>query len=352
MEKSNFRFYVRIRQSQGASAKPIYDELKTYAPKLAPSYATVRLWFRKFKRGCKTFEDKPRSGCPISKTSQPNIERIRNLIEDDPYITYDQIEAKTSLSRGTIHTIIHEHLKLRKITSRWVPHELTPKNKEDRVEICKKNLAKFEENKWRLYDVLTGDESWFYLKQVQRKQSNKSWVQKDQSAKTVVRRGRFDAKFMYTIFFKRSGVVHISRLDKGKTVNHKLYINETLKPLVKVLQSKRPETGCKNLKFHHDNARPHVHEDVVAFLEAQDFTIMDHPPYSPDLAPCDFWLFDYIKQRLSDHTSVESLDSEISKIVAAIPRNEWELTFEKLLERMRLCIKFKGDYFEHEINKN
>ena len=111
-------------------------------------------------------------------------------------------------------------------------------------------------------------------------------------------------------------------------------------------------SGCKKLKFHHDNAKPHVHKDVAAFLEAEEFTIMDHPPYSPDLAPCDFWLFDYIKQRLSDHTTVKSLDKEITKIVSDIPRNELELTFNKWLERMRLCIKFKGDYFEHEINKN
>ena len=79
---------------------------------------------------------------------------------------------------------------------------------------------------------------------------------------------------------------------------------------------------------------------------------MDHPTYSPELAPCDFWLFDYIKQRLSDHASVKILDAEITKIIAGIPRNEWEYTFNKWLERKRLCIKYKEYYFEHKINKN
>ena len=95
-----------------------------------------------------------------------------------------------------------------------------------------------------------------------------------------------------------------------------------------------------------------MHETVVEFLKEEKFTIMDHPPYSPDLAPCDFWLFDYIKQRLGDHLTVESLENEITKIVMDIPKHEWEKTFDKWLERMRLCIKFKGDYFEHEINTN
>ena len=79
--------------------------------------------------------------------------------------------------------------------------------------------------------------------------------------------------------------------------------------------------GAKTLKFHHDNARPHVAQ-LVTFLEEQEFTIMRHPPYSPDLAPSDFWLFDYIKKRLTDHTSAQSLANEITQICESIPENE------------------------------
>ena len=74
---------------------------------------------------------------------------------------------------------------------------------------------------------------------------------------------------------------------------------------------------------------------------------MDHPPYSPDLAASDFWLFNYIKQRLSDHTSVGSLNGQITEIVSSIPEKEYRKTFEKWLERMECCIKNKGHYFEH-----
>ena len=74
---------------------------------------------------------------------------------------------------------------------------------------------------------------------------------------------------------------------------------------------------------------------------------MDHPPYSPDLAPSDFWLFDYIKQRLDDHTSAESLIRQITAIVRSIPKEEYLKTFQKWIERMELCIKYEG----HLINK-
>ena len=57
------------------------------------------------------------------------------FIKDNPYCSYDEIEAETQLSRGSIYNIIHEFLKMKKITSRWVAHELTQKNKADRVRI-------------------------------------------------------------------------------------------------------------------------------------------------------------------------------------------------------------------------
>ena len=88
---------------------------------------------------------------------------------EDPHSTYNEIEAFTSLSRGTIYNIIHEHLKLRKVVARWVPHELTDENRRKRAEDCRENLKMFREGKWRLCDVVTGDESWFFYRQIGRK---------------------------------------------------------------------------------------------------------------------------------------------------------------------------------------
>jgi len=242
-------------------------------------------------------------------------------------------------------------LKLKKITSRWVPHELTQKNRNDRMRICQENLEKFKSTAWRLCDVITGDESWFYQRQIGRKQSNASWVKIGEPARTVVRRDRYEPKFMFTIFFKSNGPVHISYLDKGKTIDNNSYIKDSLKPIVAALKKQRPTLGTKNIKFHHDNARPHIHSSVITFLESNQFIIMDHPPYSPDLAPSDFWLFDYIKKRLTDHPNENSLAAQITEIVNSISQDEYLKTFHKWIERMELCVKYKGDYFEHLINK-
>ena len=54
---------------------------------------------------------------------------------------------------------------------------------------------------------------------------------------------------------------------------------------------------------------------------------MPHPPYSPDLAPCDYWLNDYMKNRLTDQPGEKSLAHAVSKIVKNISEEE----FKKLL---------------------
>jgi len=76
---------------------------------------------------------------------------------------------------------------------------------------------------------------------------------------------------------------------------------------------------------------------------------MPHPPYSPDFASCNFWLNDYIKSNLTDQVNEESLVPEFSNTVKNIPEKDFKKPFDKLLERMKLCINNNGDYFEHLI---
>ena len=78
---------------------------------------------------------------------------------------------------------------------------------------------------------------------------------------------------------------------------------------------------------------------------------MNHPPYSRDLALSDFWLFDYIKQCLDNHSSAKSLEKPIVETLEVMPHQEYINTFEKWLERMKLCEKCEGENFKHLINK-
>ena len=119
--------------------------------------------------------------------------------------------------------------------------------------------------------------------------------------------------------------------------------------MVKALEIGCPKSGTKNLKILHDNARPHVHKNVNNFLTEHGIDTIQHPPYSPDLAPCDFWLFCLVKSKLVTHPSVESLKRQITEILFSIDKKEYAKTFQQWLDRMQYCINNNGDYFEHLI---
>lgn len=143
MDNELNRYYIKIRTILEIDPKTIHEELVTALGPSAPSYTTVTGWAKRFREGREDVNDDPRSGRLVSELTDENIELVRQVISNDPHSTYDEIIAETLLSFGTIERIIHDCLKLRKLTSRWVSHQLTDEQKQQRVKLCRGNLAKF-----------------------------------------------------------------------------------------------------------------------------------------------------------------------------------------------------------------
>ena len=68
-----------------------------------------------------------------------------------------------------------------------------------------------------------------------------------------------------------------------------------------------------------------------------------HPPYSPDLAPCDFCLF--LKLRGCCYETIEEMKEAVTKVIDTLPQEDFNEAFQKLLEWYK-CIAAGGDYFE------
>jgi histone-lysine N-methyltransferase SETMAR len=349
MNKEHVRFYIKTRTALNIHSGLIHDELCSAYGDQAPSLRTVERWCQLFREGREEVEDQARLGRPVTETTSENIEQVRLLIDDDPYMTIEEMQEQTDLSYGTIHRIITDHLKLKKITARYIPKDLTDFQRAERVRVCKENLAKFQGGTWRLCDIITGDESWFYHKKLGRKSSNAAWVRSGDPPPTVVRQSKYAPRTLLSIFFKSNGPLLIHRLERGQTMDHQYYINNCLQPLVDEIKRQRPSYGTRGIKIHHDNGRPHVHKDVSNYLESEGLTIIQHPPNSPDLSPCDFWLFDLIKENLTDQSDSESLYDAVTNFMYSLNKEEYRKTFEKWTQRMQLCIDNQGDYFEHLI---
>ena len=67
-------------------------------------------------------------------------------------------------------------------------------------------------------------------------------------------------------------------------------------------------------------------------------------PYSPDLAPYDFWLFP--KLTGCRYETIEEMIEAVTKVIDTLTQEDFHGTFQKLLERYNKCIATRGDYFE------
>ena len=72
--------------------------------------------------------------------------------------------------------------------------------------------------------------------------------------------------------------------------------------------------------------------------------IVPHLPCSPDLAPCDFWLFP--KLRGCRYETIEEIKEAVTKVIDTLTQEDFNGAFQKLLERYNKCIATGGDYFE------
>ena len=69
-----------------------------------------------------------------------------------------------------------------------------------------------------------------------------------------------------------------------------------------------------------------------------------YPPCSPDIAPCDFWLF--LKLRGCRYETFEEMKEAVTKVIDTLTQEDFHGAFQKLLERYNKCIAAGENYFE------
>ncbi|GFV41676.1 histone-lysine N-methyltransferase SETMAR [Trichonephila clavipes] len=99
---------------------------------------------------------------------------------------------------------------------------------------------------------------------------------------------------MATVFWDNHGVILIDYLQKGKTITGAYYVS-LLDKLKAELAEKRPHLQKKKIMLRQDNAPFHTSAVAMTKIHKLRFELLDHPPYSRDLAPSDFFLFPRLK---------------------------------------------------------
>ena len=221
------------------------------------SYDTVRRWKKKFESGVESIKNAPKSGRPKSASRKEIVSKIKEIIEGDARFTVRDIARKVGISLlSTVHLILKMHLKVRKISARWVPRLLTDEQKRQRVKVAKKLLQMFPKyDKKQFGNVVTSDETWVHYFEPVRKVSNKIWATKHSKRPIIAKRSLSTKKVLCAIFFSGEGVAIRVPVKKGKSITGKYYKDVVLKKLKKYYQKRSPATGFKHVGLLHDNAQ-------------------------------------------------------------------------------------------------
>jgi histone-lysine N-methyltransferase SETMAR len=102
---------------------------------------------------------------------------------------------------------------------------------------------------------------------------------------------------MLTVFVDIHEPLLLEWMPVGATINAQRYC-DTLQNLRWAIKNKRPGKLSRGVVMLHDNACPHAAHTTWDTLRRFGWGVLDHPPYSPDLSPCDYHVFGPLKKTL------------------------------------------------------
>ena len=304
----------------------------------APTQKTCERWFACFRSGDFDVEDKERPGQP----KKFEDEELQALLDENSCQTQQELALELGVAQSTISERLHAMGKIRKL-GKWVPHQLDENQLNARITACTKHLAEHKKHSF-LSRIVTGDEKWVYYDNPKRKAD---YVDPGQPSTAQAKRDIHCQKLMLCIWWDQKGVVYYELLKPNETVNKERYRRQ-LGNLAEALNEKRPLIARKHHKvlFHDDNARPHRANIVKEKIERLGWDHLDHPPYSPDLAPSDYHLFRSMQVSLADvrFRNAEEVRKWVDDWIASKDEDFFKRGINKLPRRWEEVIANDGQY--------
>ncbi|QQP58525.1 Mariner Mos1 transposase, partial [Caligus rogercresseyi] len=236
------------------------------------------------------------------------IEAVRVYEEADRRVTMEELAIKFETSINTIFHMLTEDHKMKRVR-------------------CAQAFLKlnFELGLGFLDKIVTMDET-------SSKRGSSQWLPKGSNPPLKFKRQESRKKQMVLSFFDNCGVIFHYYLPMRTSVTAAVFKDE-----------KRPEMAKRDWYFHFDNAPCHTANSTKEFLAKKGIKVIDHPPYSPDLAPSDLFYFPVMKKMLE---GVEIVDKSVQKkwtqVGRAIPEDGFREAFRKWVEMWEKCIRIGG----------
>ncbi|UYV73990.1 JRKL, partial [Cordylochernes scorpioides] len=303
--------------------------------------SNVYRWYKMFSEGREDVNDEERAGRPSTSTTDEKINKVEKMILANRRITVRKVAEDLNISIGSCHSIFINDLGMRRVAAKFVPKLLNCDQKQQRMNIANEMLDSVRDDPNLLQRVITGDEAWVYGYDVETKAQSSQWKLPHEPRPKKARQVRSNVKVLLPVFFDCRGVVHHEFLPQGRTVNKEYYL-QVMRNLREVIRQKRPDLWKnKNWLLHHNNASAHTSLLVRDFLAKNNTLMMPQPPYSPDLAPCDFFLFPKLKRPMKGrrYATLDEINTASKDELKKIFKNDFLKCFEdwkKPISRIQL----------------
>ena len=345
------RIVVKFYTKLGKSFSDIREDLQKVYGEATLSKGAISKWMKRFKDGREATEDDTRAGRPVTVTDEETVAAIQEYILRDRRVSVEHVADRFAISYGTAHGIMTERLGMRRVSARWVPRLLTSEQMGVRVKMCQQYDKRYrEEGDNFLNRVITCDETWIHFFEPESKRQSSVWKHPSSPSPTKALISKSAWKVMAIIFCDTYGVVLNHFVPPKTTVTGNYYATLLRTELMAAIRRKRPHLRRSGFILHHDNAPSHSSHVVMDTLEKLDVELLPHPPYSPDLAICDFWLFPTLKNSLrgTKFESREELRCAVDRQLREMSRDGLQHVFETWVERWDKCKSCMGRYFEKE----
>jgi histone-lysine N-methyltransferase SETMAR len=152
-------------------------------------------------------------------------------------------------------------------------------------------MLQTQQHSWHHFVML--DESLFYLNT----DDERIWFAPREASSDREHHTIHSPNFMLTLNRGFTGFYVVKLLPKGDTFNPSSSVDEIISEIASSRETQRGSTN-RRLVVHLDNDPPHIVGNTLRYVESCAMIRVPHPPYSPDLAPSDFFRFSYLKSML------------------------------------------------------
>lgn len=299
--------------------------------------------------GC-VLPKKINSGRP--RDDQPDEEEILRQIEEDPGVSTREIAMNMHSNQSKVWRRINEQgLYPFHLTK---THALNEEDYQKRVDFCQWLNIKINEDGQFLKKILWSDESGFAREGILNVRNVHFW--NDDNPHATKTRG-YQHKFSVNVWAGILDNYLLGPIFLPKPLNGRNYL-DFLRNDFADLMDDVPLNVINTMYFMQDGAPPHFSREVRQYLTD---TFNNHwigragpvpwPPRSPDLTPCDFFLWGYVKSLVykTDIVSEEDLRQKIIDAFNKIRERPYLLrnTRDSLMRRLAVCLQEEGKIFEN-----